>query len=366
MYRSLILVWLIVSLIFVLIMVVVGGTTRLTDAGLSIVEWKPISGIIPPISNQDWEEVFNQYKSFPEFKLVNNNITISEFKFIFLIEYTHRLLGRITGIVIIVPFLIFYCLGFFTISQCYRLFLISFLVLVQGFIGWYMVKSGLIRDPYVSHYRLAIHLLIAVVIYHLLIVELLNIVNPCQQLEKNTNNVQIVSASKQMNQPSIYFILVRFAYIIFKSRNIHMLLNNIAILLLYVQILFGAFVAGLDAGLIYNSFPNMGNSLLPVELLSESIDFYIFNDAVFIQFFHRWLGIILGIFIICHGFLLVLTKKLLVITGKIMICFILLQIFTGIMTLIFYVPLSLALIHQIGAFMLLTTLLVTRYSLKKE
>lgn len=336
-------IWLIVSTLLLLLMIVVGGITRLTNAGLSIVEWNPVSGIIPPISSEDWNNEFNKYIASPEFNLINNQITISEFKYIFFIEYIHRLLGRITGIIIIIPFLIFYYLKSLTKLQCYRLLLITCLVIIQGFMGWYMVKSGLKDTPYINHCRLAGHLLLAVVIYHQLIAELLIIIQPfkCYMLA--------TSKANNCNSTSINVINLKTKLIV---------LNKIIIFLLYTQIMFGALVAGLDAGLIYNEFPNMGDSLIPIEILNQSIDFTMFDNQVLMQFIHRWFGILISGLIICYAiWLIILNKHALRGMGMVAACLVLVQVTTGIITLVYHVPILAALTHQIGAILILTTFL---------
>ncbi|KJV57255.1 hypothetical protein OCHUTO_0149 [Orientia chuto str. Dubai] len=335
--QQIISIWLIVSALLVLLMIVLGGITRLTNSGLSIVEWNPVFGVIPPISFEDWNNEFNKYKSSPEFNLVNNQMTISEFKFIFFIEYIHRLIGRVTGIIIIIPFLTFYYLQYLTKQQCYRLLFIIYLVVVQGFMGWYMVKSGLKDNPYVSHYRLAGHFLLAVIIYHQLIIEILNIIQPFKSSISTSAINKIISVNESNLKAKLAFF------------------NKIIILLLYVQVMFGALVAGLDAGLIYNEFPNMGNGLIPIELLNQPMDFTVFDNSVVIQFIHRWFGILIGSLIICYATLLViLNRQIPSIIGVIAIFLILVQITTGIITLVYHVPTLIALIHQVCAILLLT------------
>jgi heme a synthase len=167
--------WLSICCILVLFIIFIGGATRLTGSGLSIVEWKPITGIIPPISLQDWEAEFAGYRLFPEYELYNYNISLDEFKLIYYFEYIHRILGRLIAIVFTIPFIYFYTQKQIPRKNLPYYILILILLFAQGVIGWYMVKSGLTNTAHVSHYRLALHLMIAVVIYSLLFWRLISL-----------------------------------------------------------------------------------------------------------------------------------------------------------------------------------------------
>ena len=162
--NNLFLNWLILSLLLVFLIIIVGGLTRLTDSGLSITEWELIKGIIPPLSNESWEIYFNEYKKIPQYKLLNFNMTLHEFKIIFFWEYFHRILARLIGLFFLIPLILFYISKKIKNEYLLICFTIFGLIVLQGIIGWYMVKSGLIKDTTVSHYRLAIHLSTAIII----------------------------------------------------------------------------------------------------------------------------------------------------------------------------------------------------------
>ena len=219
-------VWLISMFIIISIMIVVGGLTRLTDSGLSITEWQLFTGLLPPLNQKDWILYFNLYKEIPEFKLQNFNMTLEEFKVIFWWEWAHRFLGRVIGLCYLFP-LIYFSFKL-KISKILDLYFIFFLICFQGFIGWYMVSSGLIDRVDVSHFRLSIHLLIAFLILSLIFWNYLKY--------QNYNHV---------------------------SDGINSMVPLIFLILILIQIVIGAFVSGMDAGKIYNSWPLMGNTYFP-------------------------------------------------------------------------------------------------------
>ena len=252
--------WLISMFWMISIMIVVGGLTRLTDSGLSITKWELFSGILPPLNQNEWMLYFNLYKEIPEFKLQNYNMTINEFKIIFWWEWAHRFFGRLIGVGFLIPLIYFsFKIKF---SRLYNLYLIFFLICFQGFIGWYMVRSGLIDRLDVSHFRLSLHLSIAFLILSLILWNIL-------KLKKN--NI----INNKINS------IIPFSFLF----------------LVFIQISIGAFVSGMDAGKIYNSWPLMGNTFFPddnriINLLSISA----FNDPSLVQFIHRNLAYVIGIF----------------------------------------------------------------------
>ena len=219
-------IWLITMFWIVSIMIVVGGLTRLTDSGLSITEWQLFSGFFPPLNQNDWVLYFNLYKEIPEFKLQNFNMSMQEFKIIFWWEWAHRFLGRLIGIGFLIP-LIYFSIKI-KISNLINLYFIFILICFQGFIGWYMVSSGLVDRVDVSHFRLSVHLIIAFLILSLIFWNYLKI--------KVSNNIL-----NKINPLIPFFFLI----------------------LIFLQIIFGAFVSGMDAGKIYNSWPLMGNTYFP-------------------------------------------------------------------------------------------------------
>ena len=314
--------WLIICCSMVFIMVFIGGLTRLTQSGLSIVEWNVFSGIIPPINTNDWIALFDKYKEFPEYKLVNINLSLKEFKFIFWMEYFHRIWGRLIFLLFLIPLIIFLIKKYIPKKLEKHFFTIGILILFQGFVGWYMVKSGLVDNPDVSHYRLAIHLLIAFIIYGYMLLLTLTIND-------------LINKKKRIVQNKNFFFL-----------------NILLILLVLITVFSGAMVAGLNAGLVYNTFPLMGENFIPDEIFNlNPIYLNLFENPVTVQFDHRFLGI--------TNFILILTiwfyarKNSLSEKIKIKINFLLfaviLQIGLGIATLLSYVTLPIALAHQLGA-----------------
>lgn len=248
--------WLLAVASLVFLMVVVGGITRLTESGLSITEWKPITGVIPPLTEADWQEAFRKYQQIPEYQLINQGMSLAQFKFIFFWEWVHRLLGRVIGLAFAVPLLWFAMQR--AIPKGYGLRLVALLALggMQGAIGWWMVASGLVDRTDVSHYRLATHLLTALVILSGLIWTALDL----KALAKNA------SATPAR--------LTRFG-------------AGVA-LILFIQLLFGAYTAGLNAGLAASDWPLMNGKLLPEPSLSGSAVHVLTNDPFIIHFVHRW------------------------------------------------------------------------------
>ncbi|HJD64569.1 MAG TPA: COX15/CtaA family protein [Rickettsia endosymbiont of Diachasma alloeum] len=328
--------WLLTCCIMIIAMIVVGGITRLTGSGLSIVEWRPVTGILPPFSLSAWQAEFAKYQLFPEYNAVNYGMTLSEFKFIYLLEFMHRLLGRATGLIYVLPLIYFYFKGVIKNRDILPYIIILLLFCVQGFMGWYMVKSGLVNHPSVSHFRLAFHLIIAVIIYHLLFYKLV----------KNYCDILLIPSQTNLKLPLIFSIA--------------------AIAIIYVQIFLGALVAGLDAGLIYNSFPLMGGNFIPTEIKDNFLSFKNWYDPVFVQFIHRIGAYSLSVIIISLIISLLKVKhpKLNKVAFYLTIA-LLLQLSTGVITLLYYVPIIAASIHQFFAIVLLS-MLIWCYSLIKN
>ena len=324
--------WLRVMCAAIICMIFIGGLTRLTDSGLSITEWKPVTGIFPPLNEAAWISEFDKYKQTPEYIQINNNMNLAEFKSIFWLEFIHRIAGRITGILYIFP-LIYFLFNKTINSKKIYIYLIGLILLIsQGIAGWYMVKSGLISAPCVSHFRLAIHLLLAIALYALLFWQLMRESFYKIPIDIKTNLVPL---------------------------NIGL---NICLILLFIQITFGAFVAGLDAGLVYNQFPLMGDSIIPNEITSGKFGLNSFYDPVFVQFIHRMLAYIVTIAILVTCLIGLKIQNLLLSKSLVyLIITLILQIMVGILTLIYLVPIILALLHQIGAVILLSTLLWVKY-----
>ena len=310
--NSSIILWLGIVLIAVILMVFIGGVTRLTDSGLSMVEWKPILGFFPPLSHEEWLRVFELYKNTPEYKYYNKGMELDEFKIIFFWEYFHRFWGRIIGLIFIIPFLYFTIKKRLSQKNIISLTLILTLGTFQAVIGWWMVKSGLINKPDVSQYRLAIHLSNAFVIMFLLLWLILDLYE---------------------GESKIKFNLTFFTLI-----------------LVSITIIAGSFVAGMDAGLMYNTYPLMNEKILPDQYLTLG---YLdpFENPGSAQFHHRHLGLlclILSIFFYFKNY----NKKEIRIRINVLLILILAQFFLGIFILLNYVPIIFASLHQVGAMMI--------------
>jgi cytochrome c oxidase assembly protein subunit 15 len=332
-------VWLLVCCALVFAMVVVGGVTRLTHSGLSIVEWQPIIGTIPPLSQGDWEVLFEKYHQTPQYKKVNLGMSLEEFKGIFWWEYFHRLLGRVIGLAFFIPFL--YFLARKAIDGPLGLKLAGIFVLggLQGAMGWYMVKSGLVDNPHVSQYRLTAHLGLAFIIYAAMLRVALGLLSPANTSYYGNGRLRS---------------LRRFSIGITT--------------LIFVMILSGGFVAGIRAGLAYNTFPLMNGYLIPPELfMLEPWYRNFFDNMATVQFNHRMIAWTLAILIPIFWF----KSRNLPLPGSThLVCNMLLlmlavQISLGIATLLLVVPLPLAAAHQAGAMLLFTAALWVNHQLRQ-
>ena len=312
--------WLITMFWIIAIMIVVGGLTRLTDSGLSITEWQLFSGILPPLNNNDWIMYFNLYKKIPEYELQNYNMTLNEFKIIFWWEWGHRFLGRVIGISFLIPLVYFsFKIEFYKLLNLYLIF---FLICFQGFVGWYMVSSGLVDRVDVSHFRLSIHLLIAFLILSLIFWNYLK----TKVINNNTRRISVFL-------PLIFLILV------------------------FIQIVVGAFVSGMDAGKIYNSWPLMGNTYFPNDNdFKDLFKLSAFSDPSLVQFMHRNLAYLIMFFYFLIFFKIYKNKiydlyKSINILG----IFIILQIILGIYTVIYGAQLYIAAMHQLSSIFLVSS-----------
>ena len=328
--------WLLTGCLLIFAMVVIGGITRLTHSGLSMSDWKLISGTIPPLNESEWLKAFDLYKQFPEYQKINYNFTLSNFKSIFWWEYLHRVLGRFIGIVFIIPFLLFWIKGKISKSLMPKLLILLAMGAFQGFLGWYMVKSGLVNKPHVSHYRLAAHLSTALIAF-------------AYAFWLALGEIYKGREDSQKEQPKL------------------LSLTKLFIGVLSVQIIYGAFVAGLKAGSIYNTFPKMGSEWLPDAILGFSPWWINFIEAhAGVQFIHRYIAYIvvalcIGITYLASKADLNQTQK----TGVALLCFfVCLQFLLGVFTLIYKVPVSLGVLHQVGAFFLLSVSLFLCHRLR--
>ena len=321
-YNTLFHVWLISLIVLVGLIIIVGGLTRLTDSGLSITEWQLFNGIIPPVHPADWDKYFELYKKIPQYIFLNSNMTLEEFKVIFLWEYAHRLLARFIGLFFLFPFLFFIFSGFLKRHSIIILVNVFILILIQGTIGWYMVKSGLIENTTVSHYRLSIHLFFAFSILSSIIWIKLNFFNKTKKkfFQLNSNNFYL----------------------------------KCLLLLLFVQIILGAFVSGLDAGKIYQTWPLMNGGYLPNDIPLNN--FFNFNEPSFVQFLHRNVAYIIFILSVYVGIKIFKRKEVKQYNFFLLYFLVIfLQIILGILVLISGVNIYIASMHQISSIFLIVT-----------
>ena len=313
----------------ILVMFVVGGLTRLTNSGLSIVDWRLLLGIIPPLSEKDWLEVFQKYQQFPEYQLINSTFTLAEFKMIYFWEYFHRLLGRLLGLYTLLPFLFLALKKKNTFLENKQFLVLCFLVVLQGLLGWFMVKSGLQDIPRISHFRLTLHLLFAI-IYLSYAVYL-------------TSDYVLENTIKQTKYKNLFF---------------HTPWWILSLILLIIQIIYGAFMAGLDAGYYTSEYPKMLNEWIPLALLPLSFKDWVYS-VPFVHFFHRHFAFIVLVVITLWA-LIHLKKnasqyKWLFILSLVLLY---LQVLLGILTVVWQMPILMAILHQLNAILLLEFLLL--------
>ena len=324
--------WLVSLMSIILLMIIVGGLTRLTESGLSMVDWRLFMGTIPPLSHGDWLKVFEDYKQYPEYQIKNINMTLSEFKYIFWWEYGHRVLGRLIGIIFIIPFIYFALKKYFSNEELYSYSFLLFLGGAQGIIGWWMVKSGLDVNPYVSHLRLAVHLIIAQIILSLI----------------------------------AYLFLKRLDIGIYKNNfSSHKTFFIFFNIIIFFTVIYGAFMAGLDAGKSFNTWPKMVDNYIPENLIFiEDRLFGFFDNSVFIHFFHRALAYLsfLTILYMCFKHFKGIENKYQKIHFLIVLFLVLIQLFIGVFVVLSNVQVSLGSIHQIIGTLLFVS--ATCYSLQ--
>ncbi|OEJ98846.1 heme A synthase [Flavivirga aquatica] len=328
--------WLLTGCVLIFIMVVVGGITRLTHSGLSISNYKLISGTIPPINDAEWQEAFNLYKQYPEYQKLNNQFTLQDFKDIYFWEWLHRVIGRFIGMVFLLPFLYFIIRKQLTAQTIKKSIILLSLGAFQGFLGWYMVKSGLVDNPDVSHYRLAAHLTTAFITFAYTFWVALDLMFPNKkEINKNFRN-----------------------------------LIRLGLTILIIQIIYGAFVAGLDAGFIHNHWPMMseGQFMHDTVLIEQNPVYKNFIEGKSgVQFVHRILAYIVVIII----FLIWKKSRKLDLTLyqnkgiNTLVIIVFIQFLLGICTILLHVPVWLGVAHQIGAFFLLSATTFTLHRFTK-
>ncbi len=325
--------WLFTICAMIYFMVLIGGLTRLTYSGLSMVEWKPLTGWLPPLTPEAWEETFAKYRQFPEYRELNAGMTLAEFKGIFWLEYIHRVWGRLIGVAFLVPLVIFFARGWVDGRLLPRLVLMFLLGGLQGLLGWYMVQSGLVDDPDVSAYRLTAHLGLALIIYAYVFWIALGIrVRPGNNIPRGLRTFSAVLAG-----------------------------------LVFVTILSGGFMAGINAGFAYNTFPTMDGQWIPEGLFAlDPVFINFFEDVTTVQFMHRLLAA--TVFSLAVIFWLVAHRAMLSHRARMSVNAVLVaalvQVALGISTLLMVVPVPLAAAHQTGGVALLTAALWASHELR--
>ncbi len=322
-------IWLLALIGLVILIILVGGLTRLTDSGLSITSWELFVGFVPPLTNNKWVDYFDLYKTIPEFSEQNFNMTLNEFKIIFWWEWVHRQLGRLIGLVVLVPLIFFTFKNGLWILKKYGI--IFLLVCFQGFIGWYMVSSGLSDRVDVSHYRLSLHLVTAFIILSV-----------------------------------IFWKFLKLTKILIHDIAINISLIKFFLFLLFLQLIIGAFVSGMDAGTIYNTWPLMGYSYFPDD--SQFIEFFnisLFDNPSIVQFIHRNLAyLIVGFYMYILFFVFkdcnkIFRKPFLIIGVSLF-----LQVVLGIFTILSGVKIIYASLHQINSILIILSTLYFLYIAK--
>ena len=333
-----VIIWLLSGCLLLFMMVVVGGITRLTNSGLSMTDWHLVTDTFPPLSNEKWSQAFEEYKKFPEYQKINihNDFTLSDYKFIYFWEWFHRFIGRIIGLAFIIPFIYFLFkkrLSPETIKKCAILLSMG---AFQGFLGWFMVRSGLINNPDVSHFRLALHLTFAFITFAYTLWVALDLIYPeKKKIEKSLRTIA-----------------------------------RVALVFLLLQIIYGGFVAGLNAGLIHNHWPLMsdGQFIHDSVFLEQKNLFLSFTEGKSgVQFVHRTLAyFVVGIIVLLYFKSTRFTMDKSQTNGvKALLLIVFVQFGLGVLTLLYGVPLWLGLTHQISAFFLLTAMTFTLHRMSK-
>ncbi len=335
-HNSAVYIWLLIVTAMVLFIIVIGGLTRLTDSGLSMTDWRPLLGVIPPISLDNWMTVFEMYKQTPEYKIVNKNMTLDEFKYIFWWEWFHRIFARAIGIVFLIPLIFFIIKKQIQSYLLIRLGIVFLFGLFQAIVGWWMVKSGLNDNPYVSPYRLTFHLLNALIIFTILLWIAMD-----YKYCTSTNFI-----SKPFKTEFYLFF---------------------AIILIFITIATGGFMAGTNSGQSFNTFPLMNGKIIPDDYLIADLGIYnIFENTVAINFNHRWLSIFVFCYILFVCFKVIKFNNNYVpnIILYLVIFFLTLQVILGVITLLSNVYLPFASMHQTNSILLLSSLLISYHQIK--
>ena len=329
--------WFACLTIMTFIMILIGGLTRLTDSGLSMVDWKPLMGAIPPLTDQDWLNLFDNYKQSPEFLIVNKSMELGGFKYIFWWEWFHRFFARLIGLMFVIPMIIFIIQKKISRKLFYYLIILFLFGLFQGLVGWWMVKSGLNDNPYVSSYRLAFHLSNAVIILSILFWLTLN----------SHSNTSISFVPNKKIEFKIFYMII----------------------LLFITIVSGAFMAGSNAGQSFNSYPLMNGVIFPEDYYMEGLGIKnFFENTIAINFNHRWISTITFLLIISFIFYLFISKNYIRYNFNLYLIFIFLclQFLLGILTLLSNVEISFASMHQVNSMLLLASIIFFYHSIKMK
>ncbi len=330
--------WLTVCLFLVFAMVILGGVTRLTGSGLSMVTWHP-TGMLPPLTTEQWGAEFQLYKQYPEYQKLNRGMSLDAFKRIYWFEYSHRMLGRLIGLVFLLPFVYFWLRKMIRPGLTPRLVVMFILGGLQGLLGWYMVQSGLVNVPQVSQYRLTAHLMSAMIIFGFILWTILNLAFPDSYRRLADSDAAVWRKTS---------------------------LALIALLLLTIAS--GGFVAGLDAGMIFNTFPLMGGKLIPDGIGALS-PWYLnpLENLVTVQFDHRWLAITTGLILLAWYLRgrARFRQNPLNLSFKLVGMMVIIQVALGIATLLWQVPVVLGALHQAGALLLFSALLFNVHALSR-
>ena len=332
-------IWLLICCATIFGMVVLGGVTRLTGSGLSMVDWATIMGILPPLTDAEWQQTFEMYKQYPEYQKINYQMDVEGFKSIFWFEYAHRILGRLIGVLFFFPMVYFIATKKVSRSLMPKLIAMFILGGLQGLMGWYMVKSGLVDNPHVSQYRLTAHLGLAFIIYLYILWVAAGLLFPAAE-----NNKTTVSSN-----------VMRFAWILLAA--------------VFITAMSGGFVAGLKAGFAYNTFPLMDGKWIPDNILVlDPVWINFFENVATVQFQHRVLAISLLFIIPVFWFLAAreTSDTRLRIGLHALLGMLLLQVTLGISTLLLSVPIPLAAAHQAGALLLLTIMLFVTQQMHQQ
>ncbi len=354
--------WLFLCAGMIFAMVVLGGVTRLTRSGLSMVAWEPIRGTLPPLTKAQWEAEFARYKHSPEYKKVNRGMSLADFKSIFWMEYLHRLWGRLIGLVFLLPFLVFWWRGWIRGRLTWECALMFVGGGLQGLLGWYMVKSGLVHEPRVSQYRLVAHLSTAFVLYAYIVWVALRLwdVAKAHASEKTAGEHTVAAKSSETSDESN---AMRTGDVgVGRLRGAAAGLT----LLIFVMVLSGGFVAGLKGGLMYNTFPKMGAYWMPVGLFPSL--WSVFEYPATAQFVHRMMAYVVLIAVLAFWFASLrfgVSPRFAKARGILLVA-LLVQVSLGIATLLWYVPVALATLHQAGALCLFTASLYTTFVLYRR